>query len=147
MKVYLDACCLNRPFDDQRQPRVHLETEAISLILEKLHRREWDWVGSEMLLFEIKKNPDLERRQRVLLFASQAKQVIETSDKILRRAEELEKSGFDTYDAIHLASAEQAGVDVFLTTDDQILKVANRNKKLLPFLVENPVKWLEEVLK
>jgi len=58
-----------------------------------------------------------------------------------RRAEELEKSGFDTYDAIHLASAEQAGVDVFLTTDEQIMKVANRNKKLLPFLVENPVKW------
>ena len=54
MKVYLDACCLNRPFDDQGQPRVHLETEAISLILEKLHWREWDWVGSEMLLYEIR---------------------------------------------------------------------------------------------
>lgn len=82
-----------------------------------------------------------------MLFASQAQQVVETSDKILRRAEELEKSGFKPYDAIHLASAEQARVDVFLTTDDHILKVAGRNKKLLPFLVENPVKWLEEVLK
>ena len=138
---------MNRPFDDQGQARVHLETEAISLIIEKLQRREWDWVGSEMLLYEIRQNPDLERRQRVLLFALQAQQVIETSDKILRRAEELEKSGFDTYDAIHLASAEHARVDVFLTTDDQILKVAVRSNKLLPFLVENPVKWLEEVLK
>ncbi len=147
MKIYLDACCLNRAFDDQGQPRIHMETEAISLILEKLHQREWNWVGSEMLLYEIRQNPDLERRQRVLLFASQAQQVVEISDKILRRAEELEKSGFDTYDAIHLASAERARVDVFLTTDDQILKVAVRNNKLLPFLVENPVKWLEEVLK
>jgi predicted nucleic acid-binding protein len=82
-----------------------------------------------------------------LLFALQAQHVVETSDEILCRAEELEKSGFDTYDAIHLASAEQARVNVFLTTDDQILKVVGRNKKLLPFLVENPVKWLEEVLK
>jgi len=147
MKIYLDACCLNRLYDDQGQPRIRLETEAISLILGKLYRSEWDWAGSEMLLYEIRQNPDLERRQRVLLFASQAQQVVETSDKILRRAEESEKSGFEPYDAIHLASAEQARVDVFLTTDDHILKVAGRNKKLLPFLVENPVKWLEEVLK
>lgn len=28
MRVYLDNCCYNRPFDDQRQVRVRLETEA-----------------------------------------------------------------------------------------------------------------------
>lgn len=72
---------------------------------------------------------------------------METSDKILNRAEELEGAGFDSYDAIHLASAEDGQVDVFLTTDDQILKVANRNKNVLSFVAENPVKWLEEVLK
>jgi len=147
MKVYLDACCLNRPFDDQSQPRVRLETEAISLILGKLYQREWDWVGSEMLLYEIGQNPDLENRQRVLSFASLTQQVVESNDKILRRAEELEEFGFDSYDAIHLASAEHAKVDVFLTTDDQILKVANRKNSPLSFTVENPVKWLEEVLK
>jgi predicted nucleic acid-binding protein len=82
-----------------------------------------------------------------LLFSQQVQQVTQTSDEILRRAEGLEKSGFNTYDAIHLASEEQAGVDVFLTTDDQILKVVSRNEKLLPFRIENPVKCLEEVLK
>ena len=147
MKIYLDACCLNRPFDDQSQPRVRLETEAISLILGKLYQHEWDWVGSEMLLYEVGQNPDLENRQRVLSFASLAHQVVEMSDKILRRAEELEESGFDSYDAVHLASAEHAKADVFLTTDDQILKVSKRKKNVLSFTVENPVKWLEEVLK
>ena len=147
MKVYLDACCLNRPFDDQSQPRVRFEAEAISLILEKLNQREWDWVGSEILLYEVGQNPDLENRQRVLSFASLAHQVVELSDKILSRADELEEAGFDSYDAIHLASAEFGKVDVFLTTDDQILKVAARKKSLFSFTVENPVKWLEEVLK
>jgi predicted nucleic acid-binding protein len=147
MKVYLDACCLNRPFDDQSQPRVRLETEAVSLILEKLHQREWDWVSSEILLYEIGQNPDLENRQRVMSFASLAHQIVETSEKILRRAEELEELGFDSYDAIHLASAESSKVDIFLTTDDQILKVASRKKNLFSFTIENPVKWLEEVLK
>ncbi|MDR2732709.1 MAG: hypothetical protein LBB36_05770 [Fibromonadaceae bacterium] len=34
MKIYLDNCCYNRPFDDQRQIRVSLETQA------KLHIQE-----------------------------------------------------------------------------------------------------------
>jgi hypothetical protein len=62
MKVYLDACCLNRPFDNQSQPRIRLEAKAISIILEKLHQSEWEWVGSEMLLHEVGQNPNLENR-------------------------------------------------------------------------------------
>lgn len=146
MKICLDACCLNRPFDDQSQPRVHLEAEAILLILEKLRQREWHWIGSEILFHEIEQNPDLENRQRVLSLTSTATRVVEITDKLLACAEELENSGFDSYDAIHLASAEQGKVDAFLTTDDSIIKLANR-KKLFAFRVDNPVKWLEEALK
>jgi len=147
MKVYLDACCLNRPFDDQSQPRVHLETEAVLLILEKMNHREWEWVGSEMLFYEIRRTRDTERRQRILLLALQSHSVIELSQGILGRAETLENAGFDAYDAIHLASAEAAQADIFVTTDDQIVKLASRNKNLLSIQVENPVKWLEETLK
>jgi hypothetical protein len=50
MKIYLDTCCLNRPFDDQNQPRIRLESEAVTLILEKTHQREWEWVGSEVTI-------------------------------------------------------------------------------------------------
>jgi hypothetical protein len=28
MKIYLDNCCFNRPFDDQGQIRIKIETEA-----------------------------------------------------------------------------------------------------------------------
>jgi len=28
MRVYLDNCCFNRPFDDQSQARIRLEAEA-----------------------------------------------------------------------------------------------------------------------
>jgi predicted nucleic acid-binding protein len=147
MKIYLDACCLNRPFDDQRQPRIRLEAEAISLILQNFHQRESEWVGSEVLVYELEQTVDVERRERLLLLAGQSHQVVEITETILNRAEKLEASGFDSYDAIHLASAEQADVDVFLTTDDNIQKVSNRNKEVFSFVVENPVKWLEEVLK
>ena len=147
MKIYLDACCLNRPFDDQRQPRVRLEAEAISLILQKLHAREWDWLGSDILTYELGQTEDVERKERLLLLAGQSHQTVEVTEKILKHAEKLESSGFDSYDAIHLASAEHSKVDVFLTTDDTMQKIANRNKELFSFIVINPVKWLEEVLK
>jgi len=147
MKIYLDACCLNRPFDDQRQARVRLEAEAISLILQKLHQREWEWIGSDVLVYELGQTEDVERKERLLLLAGQSHQVVAMTEKILTQAEKLVASGFDSYDAIHLASAENAKVDVFLTTDDNMQKIANRNKKMFSFVVVNPVTWLEEVLK
>lgn len=147
MKIYLDACCLNRPFDDQRQARVRLEAEAISLILQKLHQREWEWIGSDVLVYELGQTEDVERKERLLLLAGQSHQVVAMTEKILTQAEKLTASGFDSYDAIHLASAENAKVDVFLTTDDNMQKIANRNKKMFSFVVVNPVTWLEEVLR
>ena len=147
MKIYLDTCCLNRPFDDQRQPRIRLESEAVTLVLEKIHQREWEWIGSDILLYEIEQNTDEERKERLLLLAEAASQTIEITDMILERADTLESLGFDEFDAIHLASAESMNVDIFLTTDDNLQKAANRNKNLLSFTVSNPVKWLEEVMK
>jgi len=147
MKIYLDACCLNRPFDDQRQARVRLEAEAISLILQKLHQREWEWIGGDVLVYELGQTEDVERKERLLLLAGQSHQVVAMTEKILIQAEKLVASGFDSYDAIHLASAENAKVDVFLTTDDNMQKIANRNKKMFSFVVVNPVTWLEEVLR
>jgi hypothetical protein len=38
VRVYLDNCCLNRPFDDQRQMRVRLEAEATLCIQEHIRR-------------------------------------------------------------------------------------------------------------
>lgn len=62
MKVYLDACCLNRPFDDQSQDRIRLESEAIIIILNLLYKGEWKWIGSEALEIEIENTPNIEKR-------------------------------------------------------------------------------------
>ncbi len=32
MKVYLDTSVYNRPYDDQTQPKVYLETQAVLII-------------------------------------------------------------------------------------------------------------------
>jgi hypothetical protein len=44
MKLYLDVSCLNRPFDDQRQPRVRTESEAVLLILARIDQGAFNWI-------------------------------------------------------------------------------------------------------
>lgn len=127
-KIYFDACCLNRPFDNQIQDRVKLETEAIVLILKHIKANEWSWIGSEILNFEINQTPDLERKNRLNLLANFVCNSILIEEKETKRAQELEKLGFHSFDALHLACAETANVDIFLTTDDKLLKLA------LPFI-------------
>lgn len=147
MKIYLDTCCLNRPFDDQRQPRIRLESEAITLILEKIRRREWTWIGSEVLLYEIEQTINAERKERLLSLAQEVNKNIEINEEILERAEKLSALGFGEYDSLHLSAAENSKADVFLTTDDQLQRLADKNKKRLSLIVINPVKWLEETLR
>jgi predicted nucleic acid-binding protein len=53
--------------------------------------------------------------------------------------------GFRTYDALHLACAEQATVSIFLTTDDRVLRIAASHAEELRVRVANPLTWLVEV--
>lgn len=39
MKVYLDNCCYNRPYDDQTQIRISLETQAKLYIQDLIKKR------------------------------------------------------------------------------------------------------------
>ena len=61
------------------------------------------------------------------------------------RGQELEALGFKWFDALHLACAESSKTDVFLTTDDRLLRRGNRFRALLQVRVENPYNWLQEV--
>ncbi len=142
--VYLDACCLNRPFDDQTQDRIRLEAEAVLLILGHVERDEWRWIGSEVLDFEVVQNPDAERRRRVQVLLRSAAESVPLDDTVMQRGTELEGLGFGAFDALHLACAEGAGVDVFLTTDDGLLRRAHRLTNQIRVRVENPLTWLRE---
>ena len=61
----------------------------------------------------------------------------------MARGIELEKLGFAAFDALHLACAESGRTDVFLTTDDKLLKRTTRFVEQLHVRVANPLKWLQ----
>jgi predicted nucleic acid-binding protein len=142
-RVYLDVCCLNRPFDDQRQDRIRLEAEAVERILDRLHMRRWEWVGSEVIQLEIGKTPVAERRHRLTLLASSAHRTILVGPAEEARASDLETLGFKDFDALHIACAESGRAEVFLTTDDRLQRLAKRHAGRLAVLLENPVSWLQ----
>lgn len=144
-KVYFDVCCLNRPFDDQSQDRVRLETTAIAGILRRIEIGEWTSISSEAVQDEIEGDPDKERRARVQEVAALSEEVIEVNKVHLARAAELQKLGFHAFDALHIACAEIAKADVLLTTDDRMLRLALRLFEELTVKIANPVAWLLEV--
>jgi predicted nucleic acid-binding protein len=143
-RIYLDNCVLNRPFDDQSQERIRLETEAIILLLARLERKEWTWLGSQALQFEIDKTPDAEQQSRLRHVIEFVSLTLDIGEKELERASELQKLGFVGFDAVHLACAEIGTADVFLTTDDRLLKLAKRLARKLRVKVENPLDWMKE---
>lgn len=143
-KIYLDVCCLNRPFDDQSQDRIRLEAEAIIIILAHIEVRNWTLVGSEVIDFEISRIPDEEKRQKVMILSTMAKEYIVVTEEIEERALELERLGFSPYDALHIACAEKAKVDISLTTDDKLLRRVSNTK--LNIRVESPIEWILEVM-
>jgi predicted nucleic acid-binding protein len=146
VRVYFDACCLNRPFDDQTQPRIHLEAEAVLAIIARCETGDWEWISSEVIDLEIDRMPDAERRRRIRTLISHSHKTIALGQTEVERAQEFETWGIPAYDALHLACAESAGADVMLTTDDKLVHKAITHAKRLRVRVENPLVWVEEVI-
>ena len=143
MKVYLDVCCLCRPFDDQKMNRIHLEAEAIKEILIRC-TQDWTLVGSDAVSFEISRIPDKTRMKKAQKLTELAKERVAITKTVSRRYHEFVELGIDSADALHLACAESAGA-VLLTTDDEIIKIIKRHGNQITIEVKNPVEWLMEV--
>ena len=144
MKYYLDLCCLNRPFDEQVQLRVRLETQAVLSILEACRDGKHQFASSGALEVENSLNPNPERRNKVSVLMDQAGERVELSPKVDHRAAESLALGFGRMDAYHLASAEIGNCDRLATTDDQFLKQAAKHAGQLRVKVVNPVQLIAE---
>jgi hypothetical protein len=143
---YLDRCCLNRPFDDQHQPRVRLEAEAVLGLIQLASLGELRWTGSDVLELESSRNPDVDKRSEVEVLLSMATSKVAAATQERQRGREIQALGFGAFDALHIACAESAAVDVLLTTDDRLWRRAQRETGKLAVRVENPAKWYPEAI-
>lgn len=144
--VYLDVCCLNRPFDDWVQERVRLEGDSVLSILERVRTGEWQLISSEAILVELEKMRNLDKKTSIFNLLALATRMQEINQAVEERSRQLEGLGFGLFDSFHLACAEASGADIFLATDDRLLKTARRHELQLKVAIRNPVVWLIEVL-
>ncbi len=144
--IYADVCCLNRPLDDPQQSRIKLEAEAMIFILEKCQQQEWILANSDAIKFEILKNTNPIKKEQLENIISTTTCYFDSNETIENLAETLIKLGFKLYDALHIAFAQYYQTDVFLTTDDRLLKKAKNYPDLIIIKVENPVIWLMTIL-
>ena len=144
-KIYLDVCCLNRPFDDWTQERIRLEGEAILSIMECIRVRKWQLVTSEAIQVELEKMRNLDKLENILKLLEFAAIAINIDEEIDVRSQQLENLGFGLYDSFHIACAEVAQVNILLSTDDRLLKKALRHQGVLKIALDNPVTWLMNI--
>lgn len=126
MRIYLDTCVLNRPFDDQSNSRVRNETESITFILDRIRDHSIDLIWSSAIDYENDRSPAGGRRETVSQWRSFAMVEVSATKSVGQNAERLVELGFGDVDAIHLASAIVGKADYFVTTDDGILRKLSR---------------------
>ena len=144
VRLYLDICCLNRPFDNQGQERVRLESEALVYVLASIQGEKNRLIGSTILDYENSKNVNCDRQKRVRRILDLAKTYVEIGEKENRRAIAIAAMGFRANDAMHIACAESGKASCLLTTDDGLLKKGAKYTTSLAVAVCNPIDWVRE---
>ena len=116
MKVYLDNCCYNRPYDDQTQIRIHLETEAKLHIQDVIKNVDLDLVTSYILEYENGKNRFSHKRQAIsdFMIVNESYYVgVERDTEVKEIVGDIMKTGVKSIDAFHVACAILAKSDYF----------------------------------
>ena len=145
IKLYLDNCCYNRPFDDLSQERIYLESETILMILRKKEEGQYLIIGSDILEIEMSRMKDEIKKQRVKELYEMADIHIDYIEEIKQRSKEImAMSNIRLFDSLHIATAEYAGADILLTTDDKLEKMSEKLK--LNVKIMNPIRFVLEVM-
>lgn len=142
MRIYLDMCCYNRPYDDQSQLKVAMETQSKLYIQNLIKDKKLDLVASYMLRYECSNNPFEMRRNTILDFIDQNAGLYVGADRraeIEAKANEIMKTGIKFKDACHVASAIYSKCDFFISTDRRLLNFETTEIKMV-----TPIQFVTE---
>ncbi len=146
LKLYLDNCCYNRPFDDLTNSKNYIESQAIIVILDLYKKKTVDIYKSKILDYEISQMKDITKKNKILdVYSSLKSNYIDTTNEIIDRAEELKKYNIKDKDALHIAYAEYGNLDYFITVDKILINSISKVKDL-KIKVINPIEFIMEVI-
>ncbi len=141
MRIYLDNCCYNRPFDPQTDLRIHLETMAKVRVQALMKSGAVEYVCSDAMDYELGQSPNFQEPDMIEPWKSNAVDMVSVDDALIYRGEVIEQYGLKAMDAIHVACAEAASCDWFLTTDRGITKKLHKIGRMR---IANPVDFIME---
>ena len=143
MRVYLDNCSYNRPYDDQSQLRISLETQAKLQIQRMIKNKELDLASSYVLAYENSRNPNESKKNSIGKFVKENRVEyieVDRADEVKTIADEIIATGVKTADAYHTACAILSGCDYMITTDDRLLKYKSDKIKVV-----DPTEFIREM--
>ena len=134
MRVYLDNCCYGRPYDDQTQLRISLETQAKLSIQHSIVEGKIELASSFFVVYENgkKKNPMVKDQITAFIKNNSKVYVDHTAIPVLKNIiMQIESTGIKALDASHIAAAIYSGCDCLITTDDRILRYETDKIKII----------------
>jgi predicted nucleic acid-binding protein len=142
LKIYLDHCCYNRPYDSQRDIAVYKETQAKLSIQTLVKLKAVELVYSSVSLNEIDDSPFPESRDAILEFIrNNAVYYVskENNETAIALTGEIMKTGIKLKDASHAACAIIAKCDYLISTDRRPLQYKDNRIKM-----RNPIEFIRE---
>jgi hypothetical protein len=140
LKIYLDNCCYNRPFDNQSQMKIRLETEAKIFIQARIRDGIYSLCWSYVLDFENGNNPYEIKRNAIAPWEKIAEDYCPSNDAVVVRGKEIMRLGIKEADALHIACAIERNCDYFITADALLTR-----KRIEGIRVTNPIDFVREM--
>jgi len=139
-RIYLDNCCFNRPYDDQTQLKIYLETQAKLHAQSLVYEKKVELVWSFILTFENSRNIFNAKRAAIAQWENLSSSFVEKSEEIRLIAKEIMTTGIKAADAIHVACAIAGNCDYFITVDKRLLKYQDKR-----IIICNPIELINQL--
>lgn len=140
LRIYLDNCCFNRPYDDQTQVRIWLETQAKLHVQSLVYEHNMELVWSFILKYENSRNIFDNRKKAIAQWENLSSSFVEKSEEVRSIAKEIMATGIKAADAAHVACAIVGNCNFFITVDKRLLKYQDER-----IIVCNPIEFINKI--
>ena len=139
-RIYIDNCCFNRPYDDQTQLKIFLETQAKLHIQGLVYDNKMELVWSFILTFENSRNMFDGKKKEIAQWEKLSSFFVEKSEEIRKMAKEIMTTGIKAADAVHVACAIVGNCDYFITVDKRLLKYQDKR-----ITIYSPIEFINNI--
>jgi len=139
-RIYLDNCCFNRPYDDQTQLKIFLETQAKLHVQSLVYEKKIELVWSFILTFENSRNIFSAKKTAISQWENLSSSFVEKSEEIRLNAKEIMTTGIKAADAAHVACAIAGNCNYFITVDKRLLKYQDKR-----IIICNPIEFINHI--